>query len=118
MCRVRADVFSEYLIESKPQSIKPRSENLVRGARLLVSLGPGIDESSNCFVARRITDRNFQRIRRRTAFDAKHADAIRSIISQFNGSEICNAIRRYVLVRIAHLVDELLLDRGNIYAAT
>src|ERR1700752_2905051 len=52
-------------------------------------------------------------MRRRASLDAEDANTIPPPIPELNRREISNAVRRDVLVRITHLVNELLLYRRN-----
>src|SRR6476646_9737408 len=48
--------------------------------------------------------------------DAKDADAILACLLKMDAGKIGDDIRRDVLMRIAHFVEQLLLDRLNAYA--
>ena len=113
MRRIRAHKLRQHLIKLQPQPIEPRAQNSIRRLRFVVSIGPRIDERSDRFEPGGITDRNFEKLSRRPAFDAEDANPIAALVFQPNGREIRDAIRRDVLVRIAHLINQLFLDRRN-----
>src|SRR6185369_10239654 len=54
----------------------------------------------------------------RTTLDTVNANTIPALILQMDRCEISDAIRRDVLVRIAHLVDQLLLNGRDDYPTT
>jgi hypothetical protein len=56
---VGADVLGQNLFELQPESLKPRAQNLVGGARLRVRIRPSVDERADGFKARRVADLDF-----------------------------------------------------------
>src|SRR6266581_4058551 len=107
MRRIHAHKLGEDLLKFQAQLIEARPENSVGYLRFLISVGPGIHERADSFVASGITYRHFKSVSCRPPFDAKDADAVTSFILKMHRSEISNAIRRNVFARIAHLINQL-----------
>src|SRR5205807_1044827 len=78
---------------------------------------PGVHKCAHSLVARRIADGNFQELGCRSALDSINANTVPPFVLETHGSEIRNAIRRNVLARITHLINQLFFDSGNNYPA-
>src|ERR1041385_2795693 len=105
MRSTHANKLSQNLVELESQPIQPLAQNAIRRLSLIVCIGPRVDERAHRLKPRGITDRNFQKLRRGPPLDTKNTNPIASVVLQADRREIGDAIRRDVLMRIAHLVD-------------
>ena len=79
MRRVRAHKLSQYLVEAKTKSIQSSSQDLVSRLRLVVCIRPGVNERADGFVARRITDRDFEKLSGWSPLDSIDANTVAAL---------------------------------------
>src|SRR6185369_7642291 len=118
MRRIDSHKLRQHLVKLQPQPIETTPQDPIRRLCFLVRVRPRIDEGANSLEPSRVTDRDFQKLSRRSSLDTKHAHAIATIVFQMDRREISDAIRCEVLVRIAHFVNQLLFDTRNDDPAT
>src|SRR5687768_7920876 len=95
-------------IELEAEPFYAFTEDPVGGLCFFVSVGPGVDEASDGFPTSGVSDRDFVEIGIRFAADAKDTNTICAGILYLDRGEISNDSGCDVLVRVAHLIEQLL----------
>ncbi len=97
-------------IERDPETLP---EQVGECARLRLGLGARDDERAAYLVAVEIGRADLERAGRRAAFHTPHTHAVAPELFEPDGREVGDHVGRDVAARIAHLVDQLLLDRAH-----
>ncbi len=117
MTGVHPQKFRVDLFEREPEVREPLTHDGIRGTGLLERLRPTVDQRPDSFPAVRVADRKLERRGSRTSSNSRDAHPIRPHVFEPNGGEIGHAIRCIVVLRIAELVEQLLLDDIGMHAA-
>src|SRR6185295_6099645 len=113
--RVGSDEFGEDFVVFQAQPVESFSHDSIRGLRLLESIGPRIHKRADGLPTGRVAHADFVEFGRGESGNTRESNAVRSRLFEMNACEIGDTIRRYVLARISHFIQELFLDSRDCY---
>src|SRR6185503_7646548 len=114
--RVGSNEFSKHFVVLQAQPVESFSHDSIGCLRLLEGIGPGIHQRAHRLPTRRIAHADFVELSRGKSGDTRESHAVGSRLFKMNAREIGDTIRRYVLARISHFIEELFFDSRDCYA--